>query len=30
LKRLLREGFLVHYEFNQVVYESLPVVVEDE
>ncbi|KAK0251725.1 hypothetical protein LTS09_013185 [Friedmanniomyces endolithicus] len=30
LKRLLREGFLVHYEFNQVVYESLPVVVEDD
>ncbi|KAK3071508.1 hypothetical protein LTR53_008481 [Teratosphaeriaceae sp. CCFEE 6253] len=30
LKRLLREGFLVHYEFNSVVFESLPVVVEDD
>ena len=29
LKRLLREGFLVHYEVNQVVFDSLPVVVEE-
>lgn len=28
LKRLLREGFLVHYEANQVVFDSLPVIVE--
>ncbi|OTA35479.1 hypothetical protein BTJ68_03797 [Hortaea werneckii EXF-2000] len=30
LKRLLQAGFLVHYEFNEAVYESLPVVVDDE
>ncbi|TKA63447.1 hypothetical protein B0A55_10482 [Friedmanniomyces simplex] len=30
LKRLLREGFLVHYEFNRVIFESLPVMVEDD
>jgi len=30
LKRLLREGFLVHYENNQVVLDSLPVIVDDD
>ncbi|KAK3714451.1 hypothetical protein LTR37_007757 [Vermiconidia calcicola] len=30
LKRLLQGGFLVHYEFNQVVFDSLPVVVEHD
>lgn len=30
LKRLLQAGFLVHYEFNEVVFDSLPVIVEDE
>ena len=30
LKRLLQGGFLVHYEFNEVVFESLPVIVEDD
>lgn len=29
LKRLLREGFLVHYERNQVVFDTLPVIVEE-
>ena len=29
LKRLLQSGFMVHYEFNQVVFDSLPVIVED-
>lgn len=29
LKRVLREGFLVHYEGNEVVFDSLPVIVED-
>jgi len=28
LKRLLQSGFLVHYEFNEVIFESLPVVTE--
>lgn len=30
LKRLLQSGFMVHYEFNQVVFDSLPVIIEDE
>ena len=30
LKRLLQGGFLVHYEFNQVVFDSLPVMVEHD
>ena len=30
LKRLLQGGFLVHYEFNQTVYDSLPDTVEDD
>ncbi|CAK3952944.1 related to IFRD domain [Lecanosticta acicola] len=30
LKRLLQGGFLVHYEFNQAVYETLSVSVEDD
>lgn len=30
LKRLLQSGFMVHYEFNQVVFDSLPVIVEDD
>ncbi|KAK5133762.1 hypothetical protein LTR08_007412 [Meristemomyces frigidus] len=30
LKRLLRSGFLEHYEQNEVVFDSLPVIVEDE
>lgn len=30
LKRLLQGGFLVHYERNQVVFDSLPVVIEDD
>lgn len=29
LKRLLQSGFLAHYELNEVVFDSLPVVVED-
>ena len=29
LKRLLQSGFLVHYEFNQVVFDTLPVIVEE-
>ena len=29
LKRLLQGGFLVHYEFNQVVFDSLPVFIEE-
>ncbi|EME82604.1 uncharacterized protein MYCFIDRAFT_211101 [Pseudocercospora fijiensis CIRAD86] len=29
LKRLLQSGFMVHYEHNQVVFDSLPVIVED-
>lgn len=29
LKRLLQGGFLVHYEHNEVVFDSLPVIVED-
>ena len=29
LKRLLQGGFLVHYEGNQVVFDSLPVFVEE-
>lgn len=29
LKRLLQSGFMVHYEFNQTVFDSLPVIVED-
>lgn len=30
LKRLLQGGFLVHYEFNQTVFDSLPVIIEDD
>ena len=30
LKRLLQGGFLTHYERNEVVFESLPVIVEDD
>lgn len=30
LKRLLQGGFLIHYEFNQTVFDSLPVIVEDD
>lgn len=30
LKRLLQSGFMVHYEHNQTVFDSLPVIVEDE
>jgi hypothetical protein len=30
LKRLLQSGFMVHYEFNDVIFESLPVIVKDE
>ena len=30
LKRLLQGGFLVHYESNQAVLDSLPVIVEDD
>ncbi|QIW94872.1 hypothetical protein AMS68_000390 [Peltaster fructicola] len=30
LKRLLQGGFLEHYEKNEVVFESLPVIVEDD
>jgi hypothetical protein len=30
LKRLLQGGFLTHYERNAVVFESLPVIVEDD
>lgn len=30
LKRLLQGGFLVHYEFNQTVFDTLPVIVEDD
>jgi hypothetical protein len=30
LKKLLQGGFLVHYEANQVVFDSLPVIVERE
>jgi len=30
LKRVLQGGFLVHYEFNQVVFDSLPVMVEED
>ena len=30
LKRLLQGGFLVHYEANQVVFDSLPVIIEDD
>lgn len=30
LKRLLQGGFLVHYEHNQTVFDSLPVIVEED
>lgn len=30
LKRLLQGGFLVHYEFNQVVFDSLPAFIEKD
>jgi hypothetical protein len=30
LKRLLQGGFLTHYERNEVVFESLPVIIEDD
>jgi translation elongation factor EF-1beta len=30
LKRLLQGGFLTHYERNEVVFDSLPVIVEDD
>jgi translation elongation factor EF-1beta len=30
LKRLLQGGFMAHYEFNQTVFDSLPVIVEDD
>jgi len=30
LKRLLQSGFMTHYELNQVVFDSLPVIVEDD
>ncbi|KAM0718922.1 hypothetical protein Q7P37_005994 [Cladosporium fusiforme] len=30
LKRLLQGGFLMHYERNEVVFDSLPVIVEDD
>lgn len=30
LKRLLQGGFLVHYELNQAVFDSLPVILEDD
>lgn len=30
LKRLLQSGFLVHYEHNQVVFDTLPVMVESD
>ncbi|EME46483.1 hypothetical protein DOTSEDRAFT_42993 [Dothistroma septosporum NZE10] len=28
LKRLLQSGFMTHYEFNQTIFDSLPVIVE--
>lgn len=30
LKRLLQSGFMVHYESNQTVFDSLPVIIEDD
>ena len=30
LRRLLHGGFLVHYEYNQTVFDSLPVILEDD
>jgi len=30
LKRLLQSGFMVHYELNQTVFDSLPVIIEDD
>lgn len=30
LKRLLQGGFLVHYELNEVVFDSLPVIIDDD